>query len=125
MRVLFLYFETTIRYPVQAVLEIEDYIVIATRQATEVIHIIEESNDSYVLLTDNFGVNPEAIEALAVLRQRPELRQRVRVIGISGRSDVASTPWMTDGLMDAHLPLPYTYDQLLDIVKANSGGAPP
>lgn len=78
MRVLFLYFENTIRYSVQAILELEDYIVIATRQATEVIRVIEDSDNSYVLLTDNFSVNPEAFEALTVLRQRPELRHRVK-----------------------------------------------
>lgn len=72
-----------------------------------------------MLLTDNFSANPEALEVLTMLRQRPELRQRVRVIGISGRSDVVPTPWMTDGLME-RVPLPYTYDQLLDIVKANA-----
>lgn len=124
MRVLFLYLEESVRHMVQLVLEAEGYTIVATRSAAEAIRIIEDSTNQYVLLTDNFSVNSESLGALTTLCQHPELRQRVTVIGVSARSDVMSTSWMTGRLLDDHLMMPYTYDQLLAIIERYTGGPP-
>ena len=102
-------------------MEIDDYTSIATRSFAEALSIIENSSDSYLLFTDNLQVNPEVRNALASLRDRPELRQRVWIVGLAVFNNTA---WITDGLIDEYLPMPFTVDQLFDIVEAHASDPP-
>jgi hypothetical protein len=117
MKILILYVEPTIWYMLQQVLELEEYADIRTRNSSEAVRDIEESTDSYLLLTDNLHVNPEVREALAVLRDNSDLRQRLWVVNLAVWSESA---WITDGLIDEHLAMPFTVDQVLSIVEAHA-----
>lgn len=121
MKVLILYFEPVIGHMLKEVLELEGYTVICTQNASEAIRAIEDSSDYYLLITDNLQVNPKVREALAVLRDRPELRQRVWIVGMAVFNNPA---WVTDGLIDEHMPMPFTVEQLLRVVEAHVGLPP-
>lgn len=117
MKVLIVYVDPGIRHMLQQVLEVEGHTVICTRRGAEVIRAIEESDDSYLLFTDNLHVNPSVREALAILRDKPALRQRVWVVNVAVRSDPA---WIADALIDEHLPMPFSVEQLFRLVEAHA-----
>lgn len=127
MKILILYFEPSNRQFLQLCLEGDGYTSIAMQSAAEVVQTIEDSSDYFLLFTDNYHVNPEAHEAFTTLRARPELRQRVWIVGLTAL-DVLARQLQADGLMDEHLPLPFTLDQVLDTVEARArqtGDPPP
>jgi DNA-binding response OmpR family regulator len=117
MQILILSFEPSIMHILQMVLEAEDYTVVVTRSATEAVRIIEDSSDSFVLFTDNYHVNEEGQRAFTLLRDRPELRHRVWIVGMTAMRDDSAS--IVAGLMDEHLPMPFTYEQLRCIVEAH------
>ncbi len=119
MKILILYFEPSVRQMLQMVLEIEDYTVIATQSASEAVDAIENTSDSYLLFADNFHLNPEAQQAFTVLHDRPDLRIRVKIVGVSATSQGARQ-WITDNLIDEHLEVPFNLDQVLHIVEAHA-----
>lgn len=136
MNILILYFNPDVQELLELVLDVENYDWIATQHATEAIRIIAESADSCLLLADNFDVNPEARQAFTMLHDRPDLRQRVWVVGASALHDVTVIPWLTDGMIDEHLHLslnpdledqcsdPDQIDQFLAIIAAHTSDPP-
>ena len=48
----------------KGVLELEGYTVILTQNASKATRAIEDSSDSYLLMTDNFHLNLDVREAL-------------------------------------------------------------
>lgn len=117
MQILILSFEPSIMHILQMVLEAEDYTVVVTRSATEAVRIIEDSSDSFVLFTDNYHVNEEGQRAFTLLRDRPELRHRVWIVGMTAMRDDSTS--MAAGLMDEHLSMPFTVEQVIRIVEAH------
>ncbi len=110
MSILMLYLEGSIQRLLQPSLEAEGYTVMATQSANETLRAIEDNSDIDMLLADNFRVNPEAQQAFALLSQHPVLRQRVLVVGLSAITTPDAQQWITDGLIDIHVPLPFTLD---------------
>jgi predicted xylose isomerase-like sugar epimerase len=117
MNILNLYFEPSIGKMLQCTLEVEGYTVQSIRSAAEAVQIIESSSDSFLLLADNFHLNPEAQQTLTALTHRSELRKRVNIIGVSAMR-LGASQWSTDNLIDDHLELPFTETRLLGIIEA-------
>lgn len=116
MKILILYFEPAIGHMLKGILELEGYTVIFTQNASKATRVIEDSSDYYLLFTDNLHVNLDVRDALASLHDRQEIRQRVWVVNLAVWSDAA---WMSDGLIDEHMPMPFTVEQLLRVVEAH------
>ncbi len=123
MKILILFYESSIGHILQMVLEAEEYTVTTTQHATEVIRAIEESNDSYLLFADNFHLNPEAQQAFTDLHDRPDLRRRVKIVGVSAMRE-GVRPWITENLIDDHLAMPFSQDDIVHIVEAHTTDQP-
>ncbi len=123
MNILILYYDPSVGHLLQMVLEAEEYTVTATRNATEAIHAIEDSSDSYLLFADNFYLNPEAQQAFTMLHNRPDLRRRVTIVGVSAMSEGARQR-LANNMIDDHLALPFNVDQLLRVVEAHTSDPP-
>jgi hypothetical protein len=89
MNFLILYYELSIGRLLQMVLEAEESIVTTTQHAAEAIRAIEDTSDSYLLVADNFYLNPEAQQAFTMLHNCPDLRSRVTIVGVSAMSEGA------------------------------------
>lgn len=121
MKILILYFEPSILRLLQFVLKAEGYPFTATPDASEAIQTIEDSADSYLILTDNLQVNREVREALAALKDRPSLRSRLWIVSLT----VFDVPtWMREGLIDEHMPMPFSADQVWNLIEAHVGPPP-
>lgn len=119
MSIVILEFEPTIQQMLQMILEVEGYTVTSSQAAAEAMRAIEAAGESCVLFADNFHVNPEAQQAFTMLRDRPQLRQRVWVVGMVVFPEPARQ-LIANGLMDEHLGMPFTVDQVLAIVTAHT-----
>lgn len=121
MNILIVYFEPVIGHMLHEVLELEGHTVTMTQSVSEAMRALEESSDPFLLFTDNLHVNPEVRVRLAVLHDRPDLRDRVWVVNEAVWSDPV---WTAAGLIDEHLRMPYTVEQLLDLIDAHAKSSP-
>ena len=92
------------------------------QHATEAIRAIEDTSDSYLLFGDNFHLNPEAQQAFTELHDRPDLRRRVTIVGVSAMSEGARQR-LANNLID-HLALPFSSDDIVHIVEAHTSDPP-
>lgn len=123
MKVLHLYLADSIMQLIREFLREEGYTVTVTRQAAEALRIIEEGVDRdghYVFIADNFTLNRESVEALKMLHDRPEARQRTRIIGITAMAGQGPIEWVSGGMIDEFMRMPFTPAQLIDRVEANA-----
>lgn len=121
LNILILNFEPSNAQILEFTLELEGYTVMVTQSAAETLRIIESSSDVFVLLADNYHVNPEARQAFTMLHQRAEVRSRVTIIGLAALPAFESVAihMKAVGLMDDHLCMPYTIEQLIRIVESH------
>ena len=119
MNIIMLYQNDSIERLLTEVLGWEEYTVMSTPDPAEALRAIEESAEPCLILADNLKVNPAAREALTSWRANPELRKRVRVIGI----DVDSVRQMELdwGILDDFITMPFTVETLLDGIETNFG----
>jgi CheY-like chemotaxis protein len=123
MKILILYFEPSVMKMLEACLTAEGYSVTSTADASEAIKAIEDTSDSYLLIADNFHLSPGAQQAFTTLHNRPDLRNRVKIVGVSAMSQGAYE-WIADNRIDDHLTMPFSLDHLLDVVRAHVGLPP-
>lgn len=123
MQILILYLEPSVMKLLEACLMAEGYSVTSTANASEVIRAIEDTSDSYLLMADNFHLSPEAQQAFTTLYDRPDLRNRVKIVGVSAISKGAYE-WIADNRIDDHLSMPFSWDHLLEVVRAHAGFPP-
>ena len=125
MRVLFVYFEESLKQLFHMALELEGYTITSTQSAAEAIRLLEENpNESFVLFADNTVFNEEAIHVFERLRTSPEVRRHVRAIGWNAMQDRDYLQKHADGMLDDFLPMPFTFGQLLSCVIANAAYLP-
>lgn len=124
MNILIVYCEPTIMQLLQTVLELEGYMVVITQSAAEAVHTIEDNNDIVVLFADNIIFNRAAHEAIAILRDRPDVRQRVKTIAIDITTNHHVIQEQLHDVMADFLPMPFTPDPLLHIVEKHTKRPP-
>ncbi len=119
MNVLILFYEVSMKGLLQSIVESEEHTVRATPFASEALQAIAEtiaSGEPTLLLADNFHLNPEATDAFTLLREQPPLRRHIKIIGVSAVG--GPSKWIVNDLIDDHLSLPFSSDQLIALLDA-------
>lgn len=110
-RILFLSFEPSILRMVSETLSPEGYDVTITHTAEETLAIIERDRGGFIVLTDNYQVNPEAVSLTKTVFARPDLHARVRVIGLAARVNANLIP------LDVFVAMPFNVEELLSPIE--------
>ena len=115
------YGEDSVMPLIQEILREEGYAASIPRSAAEAVYRIECSDNYYVLFANCFTLNTEAIEMFTMLREHPHVRSRVRNIGFSeAMSDRSARQWLSSGLIDDYLFIPFSLMELLWKVRRNA-----
>lgn len=117
-RVVLLCFDPMHERRIQAVLEQGGYIVTATSDPAKAVRAIEECVDRSIVLTDTLGVNPVGNEVLSMLNARPELRRRVRVVGLDMKP-VHHLMKLGLDILEDFISTPFSNKAVLDLIKSN------
>lgn len=119
--VLGLWAERTLGRMIEEVCSLEGYNFREVGTADEAIAMLEHDNQCYIIAMDNIHSSSEAERLLQVFPSRPELRSRVRVVGMMAnhRAEYFSSGPLGSTL-DAIVIMPFTFDEFIQVIEEQS-----
>jgi CheY-like chemotaxis protein len=117
---LVLYLEQNIAALINYALELMGYRTRLTPSAAEALSILDGDDRRYLVFMDNFHLLEEPQLFLAELQARPELRRRVRVVGVTPFA--LPIEWLSAPFdqIDDFLAMPFTAEELFEKIEAVS-----